>query len=694
MHSKWEELIPFYIAGTLPKADVTRLERHLSGCADCRKSLDEWLLIADVVRADAASQMRDLPPLSPQVLSIASQQAGERYHQPIPFTFAREAAWSRRDQPRYRMVVTLVAAAFTILLLGGLLALMVSRGIVPFRPTTPDADVVLLPTHTPSETITPVPSLTDTPASTDAPPSATPIPPSATIIPSQTSVPASTDAPPSPTPILPTSTPIPPSLTPVPPTATLVEPTRVPLSATPIPPSATPIPPSPTLIPPSLTPVPPTATLVIPTRVPPTNTQVLPTAMPQIIVIEPSATPVIPTRVPPTSAPTIALPTPIPSTRTPPTEIIPTFESLSLADATQDIESLSLQASSLAGTCTVQGAAAGVAVNLHAGPGDDYAILNAFTQDDVLIALAQSDNGWIRGQYSFDDVTLWVGWVRIDQVFLSGDCAELPVIPAGEAPTEVSPIPEATAEAPVELTPESTVESIEATETVVPVDATPIPPDSGSSGAPAEAPAVVITATVANLRSGPGTSYAIIATARAGDRFTVTAQTTVGGSGASSVWYLVRRANGASVWVSSSVAQLTPADALIPPALTIPAPGSGASVETAEPFETPEVASGSWSQTVTVLSSTCAEMPSGGTVPVSLSAEGDIITIFSADAGSPFAVSRIGAQTYSGSYVTATATVSISLTFGSATSYYGSAVSTGLDGCIVQSALSGVYAGS
>ncbi|MFN8452756.1 MAG: zf-HC2 domain-containing protein, partial [Anaerolineae bacterium] len=96
MHNNWEELLPFYIAGTLPKNETTRLENHLSRCDECRRSLDEWRLIADVVRADASSQMRALPPLSNHVLRLAAQQATVRAQQPVtPIRFASYAPTRR-----------------------------------------------------------------------------------------------------------------------------------------------------------------------------------------------------------------------------------------------------------------------------------------------------------------------------------------------------------------------------------------------------------------------------------------------------------------------------------------------------------------------------------------------------------------------------------------------------------------------
>ncbi len=158
MHNNWEDLIPFYVAGTLPKADAARLENHLASCETCRQSLDQWRAIATAVRADAASQLRDLPPLT--ILPTAAQQTSIR--------------------PRSAAPITLIAAVFTVILFGGLLAFMVLRN--PPRA----AQVVNLPTAT--ATLTPQPDVTPSPKPqiiviepSITPTRPTPIPPTPTV---------------------------------------------------------------------------------------------------------------------------------------------------------------------------------------------------------------------------------------------------------------------------------------------------------------------------------------------------------------------------------------------------------------------------------------------------------------------------------------------------------------------------------
>ncbi len=137
MHNAWEEMIPFYIAGTLPRADALRLEQHLAQCAQCRQALDEWQRIAAAVRADAASQMRGLPPLSPRVIAVANGQAIGRYG---------AASQMRHPSRAATTSLTLMAAVFTVVLLGGLLAFMVLNGALRREAE----QVVLAPSMTPS----------------------------------------------------------------------------------------------------------------------------------------------------------------------------------------------------------------------------------------------------------------------------------------------------------------------------------------------------------------------------------------------------------------------------------------------------------------------------------------------------------------------------------------------------------------
>ncbi len=49
MHEQWQDLIPYYVAGSLSQTDAAALERHVEFCALCRKALDEWRVIGRII---------------------------------------------------------------------------------------------------------------------------------------------------------------------------------------------------------------------------------------------------------------------------------------------------------------------------------------------------------------------------------------------------------------------------------------------------------------------------------------------------------------------------------------------------------------------------------------------------------------------------------------------------------------------
>lgn len=543
-------MLPFYIAGTLPKADTRRLEQHLATCDDCRQSLDEWRTIAAVVRSEAAGQMRALPPLSAKVLNAVRQRPPSRLSATEFVPFAAPAS------ARYRATsITLVAAVFTVILFGGLLAFML-RGTQDRQ-----GGVVLVPTST-------------------------------SII-----------------------------------TATL-EITEGKLSPSPEPNQSTPL---------------------------------APTDVPQIIVIEPSITPSPPlvfnTPVTPLVFNTPIIPTQsIPTAQAP--NVIVSSPTLPLVFATNVPQTFSQSMLGTGGggaSCTIRAAIPNSVVNLYAGPSISDAIINTFSSDDELIALGKSANGWYQAQYAPDN-NQWVGWVRQEQVYISGSCDALPLI---------------TADYPDGATP----------------TASAIPPI-------VDAPAVTITTDGINLRGGPGTNYAVIGSGRLGESYHVEAQYSNG----SQVWYLVTVPGARSAWLLSTLGQLSPASALIPFAASIPP----SPMPTASPLPPPtatvsvNISAGRWSQTITVLATTCVGGTTGTstTTPVTLAVSGEAITLTYADAGTPFTLIHSGDRQYIGGYSTANNSVSVTLTFTSSMGYSGTATTTQNDGCTVQSAWNGLFQGS
>lgn len=157
MHKRFEELIPFYIAQTLPEADRRAVEAYLAQSKEARQTLAEWQAIANAVYDDAAKKAVGLPPLSPQVRQAIQQPraAGSTvptretqrviYPPPQAFTAAR------------RLPVTLVAALLTLILFGGLVAYMATRSPIGTQGSGDGTSVAMLTEEVGSPTPTPTP---------------------------------------------------------------------------------------------------------------------------------------------------------------------------------------------------------------------------------------------------------------------------------------------------------------------------------------------------------------------------------------------------------------------------------------------------------------------------------------------------------------------------------------------------------
>lgn len=130
MHEKWESLMPFYIARTLPAADARALEQHLLTCMSCRRAFDEWRLIANETWAEANERSLNLPPLSEKVRAaliplpknVQNGMLGEQTQQ----VSLRAAEYTRPNMRAYRpprtsllpLTAFAAAAALVIALVG------------------------------------------------------------------------------------------------------------------------------------------------------------------------------------------------------------------------------------------------------------------------------------------------------------------------------------------------------------------------------------------------------------------------------------------------------------------------------------------------------------------------------------------------------------------------------------------------
>lgn len=96
--NQWEDLIPFYVAGTLPEAEKRAFEQILASDEAYQIQLEEWITVAEGVRQKVAQWSTPLPPLRhvQPVLRMPSPS-------PAPLSL-----------PRRRVPVTLVASILFI----------------------------------------------------------------------------------------------------------------------------------------------------------------------------------------------------------------------------------------------------------------------------------------------------------------------------------------------------------------------------------------------------------------------------------------------------------------------------------------------------------------------------------------------------------------------------------------------------
>lgn len=135
-------------------------------------------------------------------------------------------------------------------------------------------------------------------------------------------------------------------------------------------------------------------------------------------------------------------------------------------------------------------------------------------------------------------------------------------------PTAISsatPIPTDPPTTVIEATP-TPVPTLPPTATDVPTLVPTVPPPTAT---PTDViPTITVNVESANLRIGPGVNYAVVGYAYGGETYPVVAQL--------ADWYLVERGPDSTAWIWSGIVLLSPPDAQIDPAATVPAPpGSG-----------------------------------------------------------------------------------------------------------------------
>ncbi len=172
MHKKWQDLIPYYVARTLPRAREVALEKHLAGCVTCRHAVEEWQRVAGIVQHDAQTWARQAVPLDPQIRArLDAPYAASMNGHKRPARFDPDATvinwrsqWQRGGRPS-RVPVTLAAVVLVVIFAGVLLAYLAARNDNSDRlsPPTGSPTPATVTPRPPSQT--PLPTVTVNPVS-------------------------------------------------------------------------------------------------------------------------------------------------------------------------------------------------------------------------------------------------------------------------------------------------------------------------------------------------------------------------------------------------------------------------------------------------------------------------------------------------------------------------------------------------
>lgn len=159
MQDKWQDLIPYYIAGSLPDEDKRALEAYLRDCgAPCEHELADWRQIASGTWQVAQAAVQTLPPLSARVRAEVAKdpqtlrggQNQQKIITPDVFreprdvlstgtapVYTRQMAQTRRANNAKRIPLTLAAVFVTVLIFGGLI-------LSQLKPDSAEQDVIEL----------------------------------------------------------------------------------------------------------------------------------------------------------------------------------------------------------------------------------------------------------------------------------------------------------------------------------------------------------------------------------------------------------------------------------------------------------------------------------------------------------------------------------------------------------------------
>ncbi len=180
MHKHYQDLLPFYVKGLLPPAELASLEQHLERCAICREAARQWSRVAEAVSAEAATW---IPHLSPPPLKLPDDASQPRWSndgkqlwrgQPNPPPSVEKLATLGEKVGRRLSVsgsrqrfTRLIAAILIVSLFGGAVLLLAAilfgvegsgkPGALPIGRSAVTPTLVPSPTPTLPPTPTPVP---------------------------------------------------------------------------------------------------------------------------------------------------------------------------------------------------------------------------------------------------------------------------------------------------------------------------------------------------------------------------------------------------------------------------------------------------------------------------------------------------------------------------------------------------------
>ncbi len=168
MHEQWSDLIPYYVNRTLPDGERAAFERHLANCADCRRAVDDWNLVAGTVYQEVDHWAQQTPALSAQVrarLGPPPSSNGHGHYTPVFSPDETRSVYAmRRPSRRYRLPLTMVAAAVMIVAVGVIVIMIAGRGDESPTPLS-ELNGTETQIHTPASTLG---AVTATPLPTQA----------------------------------------------------------------------------------------------------------------------------------------------------------------------------------------------------------------------------------------------------------------------------------------------------------------------------------------------------------------------------------------------------------------------------------------------------------------------------------------------------------------------------------------------